>query len=82
MESIVITLQNNNGEKRDLELPARVPISILVPHILEQLDWQNLYKTTPDRITFQIEDQVISRGNTLEDANIVDGNLLKLIERY
>ncbi len=82
METIVITLQNTNGETADLEVPTDVPLAVLLPEIMNGLGWSNSTKQDGKPPVYQLvdanEEVWIGPQDTLRKAGVVTGEILTL----
>jgi hypothetical protein len=82
MTSVVVTIQAGRDVRRDLELPADVPVSIVGPAIAEALRRPNpSEEERPVKAVLKIEDtnEVIPMDKSLEAAGVVHGDILLLM---
>jgi hypothetical protein len=82
MTSVVVTVMDSRGERRDLELPADIPLSVLGPAIAEALHHPDLPAgEIPIKAILKIEgsEEVIPLDKSLESAGVVHGDILLLM---
>lgn len=79
MESIVVTLQDNLGDKHDLELPENVSLKIIIPVLLDRLDL-GISNQNAGQYTFKFGGTTLALDSSLYDAGIVDGSILSLVK--
>jgi hypothetical protein len=82
MSNLAVTILDSRGERRDLEVPGDVPVSILGPAIAKAI--RHPYLPQEDRqvkVVLKLEgsDQVIPLDKGLEAAGIAHGDVLQLM---
>jgi hypothetical protein len=82
MSFVVVTIRDERGESRDLELPADVPVSTLGPAIAQAVHHPDLpTDDAPAKAVLKIEgtEEVIPLDKSLEAAGVVHGDILLLM---
>jgi hypothetical protein len=82
MSFVVVTIRDERGESRDLELPADVPVSTLGPAIAQAVHHPDLpTDDAPAKAVLKIEgtEEVILLDKSLEAAGVVHGDILLLM---
>jgi uncharacterized ubiquitin-like protein YukD len=82
MSFVVVTIRDERGESRDLELPADVPVSTLGPAIAQALHHPDLpTDDTPIKAVLKIDgtNEVIPLDKSLGTAGVVHGDILLLM---
>lgn len=82
MSFVVVTIRDERGESRDLELPAEVPVSTLGPAIAQALHHPDLPTVdVPVKAVLKVigEDEVIPIDKSLGAAGVVHGDELLLM---
>jgi uncharacterized ubiquitin-like protein YukD len=82
MSFVVVTIRDERGESRDLELPAEVPVSTLGPAIAQALHHPDLPSDdTPIKAVLKIDgtNEVIPLDKSLGTAGVVHGDILLLM---
>jgi hypothetical protein len=82
MSFVVVTIRDERGERRDLELPADVPISTLGPAIAQAIHHPDLpIDNTSVKPILKLEgsQEVIPLDKSLETAGVVHGDILLLM---
>jgi hypothetical protein len=82
MSFVVVTIRDERGESRDLELPADVPVSTLGPAIAQAVHHPDLpTDDAPAKAVLKIEgtEEVIPFDKSLEAAGVVHGDILLLM---
>jgi uncharacterized ubiquitin-like protein YukD len=82
MSFVVVTIRDERGESRDLELPADVPVSTLGPAIAQAVHHPDLSTDdAPVKAVLKIDgrQEVIPLDKSLESAGVVHGDILLLM---
>ena len=82
MSFVVVTIRDERGESRDLELPANVPVTTLGPAIAQAVHHPDLpTDDAPAKAVLKIEgaQEVIPLDQSLEAAGVVHGDILLLM---
>ncbi|OGO16564.1 MAG: hypothetical protein A2Z14_04315 [Chloroflexi bacterium RBG_16_48_8] len=82
MSSVVVTIKDGRGGRRDLELPADVPVSTLGPAIAQAVHHPDLpTDETPVKAVLKVEgsQEVIPPDESLQAAGVVHGDVLLIM---